>query len=126
MVDMDGTTSNCSQDIDSGSVLTETQLLSLLKEYKTSLPQWIAIPDTLTSGGDAILAINISLWPRSIQPKIRRQLLQMGGVPFESPQEAIESPEKQFVQRAMKLAIRSTASHVGPAMGVVGLGPNLI
>jgi hypothetical protein len=117
--------SNSLLDTGSGSVLTETQLLSLLKEYERLLPMRIAIPDTRTSGEPAMLVINLSVWPPSTQKMIRQQLLRMGGVPLESPPPIVDYPGKSYVLRAMKAVRNSTVLRAEHATGVVDLGPNL-
>jgi hypothetical protein len=124
VADMDGTTSNYSGDTDSGSVLTETQLRYLSRLYGRSQMQWIAIPDTRTSGVCAMLAFDLSAWHPSIRSLIRQQLMRMGGVPFESRPPNTDNPEKSFVLQVMRGAIKSTVLRAEHATGVVNLDPN--
>ncbi len=44
---------------------------------------WICIPDTLTPGSTAMIAINLSVWPAAIQSKMQELLQSVGGEPLE-------------------------------------------
>ena len=66
-------------------VLTEIQLRSLLESYRNSEGWWIALPGTPTLGDIAIPQLNLTVWPAAIRSQIKSKLVQMGGVPLESP-----------------------------------------
>jgi len=103
----------------SGSVLTEIQLRSLLIEFENSQGWWIALPGTHTPGDTAIPQLNLSVWHPSIRETIRRRLVQMGGVPLESPLLiAVDKEGKLSVRQATNLPPDSVATSAELVMDV--------
>jgi hypothetical protein len=95
----------------SDSVLMEIQLRSLLEPFRNSDGWWIALLGTHTPGDTAIPQLNISVWPASIRSVIRSRLVQMGGVPLESPLQINRDKEGRLsVQQVKKVDTKSLAT----------------
>ena len=94
----------------------EIQLRSLLKPFINLEGWWIVLPGTPTLGSTAIPQLNLTAWHPSIRSMIRERLVQMGGVPLESPVEIkLDSEGNLSVRLAKKLDNSLHALTVEPA-----------
>lgn len=106
-------TPNDSEALFSDSVRMEILLRSLLRPYKSSDGEWIAIPVTLTNGAWHLANFNITVWPVWIQSAITNMLLQQGGVRSEFPLTLeIDSAGKLVALQVKNKDSKSTASPV--------------
>ena len=116
MEDTNSSTEIYSEAKFSDSVPMEIQLRSQLRPYVNSQGWWVALLGTHTPGDTAIPQLNLSVWPASIRSTIRKRLVQMGGVPLESPLTiTIDKEGKLSVQPAKKPDNSSTVTTVEPA-----------